>query len=161
VRDIPASKNLGMAGAWCVITVVLPLFEHAVALTTRLLLGVGVAFLLAFTMVFARSMIIDMRDIQGDLMVGNETIPIIIGRTWTKRLLYVLLAACAAGLIAGTLAGWTSRLGLWLLVGPAYALLCVVLYNRGVLAAGLTTEVVTDAGFYLVGAVSLLYWFAG
>jgi (E)-4-hydroxy-3-methyl-but-2-enyl pyrophosphate reductase len=161
LRSIPASKNIGMAGAWCVITVILPLFEEPTRLTGPLLLGVGVVFLFAFTMVFARSTILDMRDIQGDLMVGNETIPIIIGRRGTKLLLYGLLAVCAAGLVLGAAAGWTSALGLWLLVAPAYALLCIVLYNRGVLAAGLTTEVVTDAGFYVAGLVALAYWFAG
>ncbi len=161
LRNIPASKNIGMAGAWCVITVILPLFEQPASMSGALLLNVGVVFLFAFTMVFARSMILDMRDIQGDLMVGNETIPIIIGRRWTKLLLYLLLAVCAAGLTVGALAGWTSGLGLWLLIAPAYSLLCIALYNRGVLAAGLTTEVVIDAGFYVAGLVALAYWFAG
>ena len=161
VRDIPASKDLGIAGAWSVITVVLPVLEDAARWSTHLLLSGGVAFLFAFTMVFARTMVLDMRDIQGDLMVGNETVPIIVGRAWTKRLLYALLAVCAAGLVVGACLGWISPLGLWLLVGPAYALLCIVLYNRGVLAAGLTTEVVTDAGFYVVGLVALVYWLIG
>jgi (E)-4-hydroxy-3-methyl-but-2-enyl pyrophosphate reductase len=161
IRDIPASKNIGMAGAWAVITVVLPLFEQRPALTAGLMLNFGVVFLFAFTLVFVRSMILDMRDIQGDLMVGNETIPIILGRRWTKALLYLLLALCAAGLTAGALAGWTSPLGLWLLLAPAYSLLCVVLYNRGVLTAGLTTEAVTDAAFCLAGLVALVYWFVG
>ncbi|MBN1919131.1 MAG: 4-hydroxy-3-methylbut-2-enyl diphosphate reductase [Verrucomicrobia bacterium] len=161
MRDIPSSKDLGIAGAWAVITVVLPLFEDTARWSTHRLLGGGVAFLFAFTIVFARTMVLDMRDIQGDLMVGNETVPIIIGRDWTKRLLYGLLGVCAAALVVGVLAGWTSPLGLWLLVGPVYALLCVVLYNRGVLAAGLTTEVVTDAGFYLIGVVALVYWLVG
>ncbi|HET6495999.1 MAG TPA: UbiA family prenyltransferase, partial [Thermoleophilia bacterium] len=161
VRDIPASKDLGIAGAWSVITVVLPLLEDPARWSTHRLLSAAVVFVFAFTMVFARTMVLDMRDIQGDLMVGNETVPIIIGRTWTKRLLYVLLAVCAAGLVVGTLALWTSPLGLWLLVGPAYALFCIVLYNRGVLAAGLTTEIVTDAGFYVVGLTALVYWLAG
>jgi len=161
IRDIPASKNLGMAGAWCVITAVLPLFMQPGPLTTTLLLGAGIVFLFAFTMVFARSMILDMRDIQGDLMVGNETIPIIIGRRRTKVLLYVLLAVCAVALTVGALAGWTSRLSLWMLVAPAYSLLCIALYNRGVLAAGVTTEVVIDAGFYLAGFITMLWWFIG
>jgi len=160
VRDVPASKNIGMAGAWSVITAILPVFEEPVRLTTEMALGIGVVFVFAFTMVFARSMILDMRDIQGDLMVRNETIPIIIGRAWTKRLLYLLLAVCTGGLIVGALAGWTSPLGLWLLIAPAYSLLCIVLYNRGVLAAGLRTEVVTDAGFYIAGLVALVYWLA-
>jgi 4-hydroxy-3-methylbut-2-enyl diphosphate reductase len=160
IRNIPASKNIGMAGAWCVITVIPPLFEQPVSFNYALLLNVGVVFLFAFTMVFVRSMILDMRDIQGDLMVGDETIPIILGRRLTKALLYLLLAICAAGLIVGALAGWTSRLGLWLLIAPAYSFLCIVLYNRGVLVAGLITEVVIDAGFYLAGLVALLYWFA-
>ncbi|MBA7676607.1 hypothetical protein ES703_84851 [subsurface metagenome] len=43
----------------------------------------------------------------------------------------------------------------------AYLLLCIVLHNRGVLAAGLTTEVVIDASFYLVGLVAVLWWFTG
>jgi len=161
IRNIPASKNIGMAGAWCVITVIPPLFEQPVPFSHALLLNVGVVFVFAFTMVFVRSMILDMRDIQGDLMVGDETIPIILGRRLTKALLYLLLAVCAAGLIVGALAGWTSRVGLWLLIAPAYSLLCIVLYNRGVLVGGLTTEIVIDAGFYLAGLVALLYWFTG
>jgi 4-hydroxy-3-methylbut-2-enyl diphosphate reductase len=98
LKDIPTSKTLFVPLAWAAGTLVLP----AVSTQTPLpWWEIGVLAFMTFLIVFLRSALLDIRDIQGDRMIGKETIPIVIG---TKQTLQLLV-----GMTAGTRRSGSAR----------------------------------------------------
>ena len=61
LRDIPASKNLLMAFAWSLIAVFVPVYEMHRRLDAGKWGQLGIVFLYTFTLVFARSTLLDIR----------------------------------------------------------------------------------------------------
>ncbi|PIP06617.1 MAG: hypothetical protein COX51_08390, partial [Syntrophobacteraceae bacterium CG23_combo_of_CG06-09_8_20_14_all_50_8] len=70
LKELPGSKNVSMSLAWAMVTAVLP----GVGLGFSVSAGMVVAFLFVFTVVFIRSVISDVLDIQNDRLIGRETI---------------------------------------------------------------------------------------
>ena len=89
LKDIPTSKTLFVPLAWAVITSILPALSSA---TPVLWWQIGALSCMTFLLVFVRSALLDIRDIQGDRLVGKETIPIVLG---TERTLQLLVGATA------------------------------------------------------------------
>ncbi len=68
---------------WLIVTVILPLIHHA---ADYLLLITLTTFILGF--VFIRNMLIDLIALQGDLIFGRETVPILLGIRKTRTIIY-------------------------------------------------------------------------
>ena len=73
--DIPGSKNVFYALAWSIVISFIPLFFTGKAGFCSLI----PMFSFVFTVVFAGSILSDIKDIQGDKFYGRETLPILIG----------------------------------------------------------------------------------
>lgn len=146
LRDFPMSKNLGTALAWCLTIVLLPILELGAKVEPAPTLTV-VAF--AFAMVFARSTLLDLRDVQGDMMVGNETIPILIGEKNTKLLLTGVVLASFALLIVASASGWVNGSGFLQLLSLLYVLVYLGLYHMRLLHQAMRCEIVADTGFFV------------
>ncbi|MBA4393606.1 MAG: hypothetical protein C0407_08645, partial [Desulfobacca sp.] len=99
----------------------------------------------------------DVLDIQGDLIVGKETLPIIIGEEKTIRLLKGLSLVTMAGLVLGTLLSVLPLWSLWLLISFLYQFGFLILYekNRG-LPGSVYFEALVEAGFILTGLTAVL-----
>jgi len=158
IRDIPASKNLLMALAWCVITAFVPVFEMHRAFDAEKWRQLFVVLVYTFTLVFTRSTLLDIRDIQGDLMLGNETLPILLGKQRTGKIILIVLVACTVILLAATAAGWVSTLGYYLLVPIAYNFVYIGLHQKKRFLQGFSTEIAVNTSFFIAGAVSLIYY---
>ena len=158
IRDIPASKNLLMALAWCVVTMLIPVFEMGKTFSTETLRQMLIVFMFTFTLVFTRSTLLDIRDIQGDQMVGNETLPILLGKERTKIIMLGLLLVCSVSLVLASLAGWVSSLGYYLLIPLGYCFVYLYLYHKRRITTGISTEIAADVSFYVSGAVALVYY---
>ena len=76
LRDIPTSKTLFVPLAWAVMTLILPALSSATPVPWW---QIGALSCMAFLLVFVRSTLLDIRDIQADRLVGKETIPIVLG----------------------------------------------------------------------------------
>jgi (E)-4-hydroxy-3-methyl-but-2-enyl pyrophosphate reductase len=153
LRLIPASKDLFMALGWSVVTVIFPLYIKQMPLLTP-------AFFLAFTSTFllvtVRSLLFDVRDIQGDLIVGRETLPTLIGTGRSKVLLYSLTTLQALVIALGAWTGWLSGFGWVMLAVSAYIYGYLQLFDRGILQGELPVEVTGDTQFILAGTLALL-----
>ncbi len=153
LRLIPASKDLFMALGWSVVTVMFPLYIKQMPLLTP-------AFFLAFTSTFllvtVRSLLFDVRDIQGDLIVGRETLPTLIGTGRSKVLLYSLTTLQALVIALGAWTGWLSEFGWVMLSVSAYIFGYLQLFGRRVLQGELPVEVTGDTQFILAGILALL-----
>ena len=139
--------------AWGTVATVLPQMEIETAITP----GMIVAFMFVFTMVFVRSAMSDTLDIQSDRLIGRETIPVLIGKEYTQRLLHGILASLVILLIAAYFAGWTSSLSLALLSCPFYLWICFKLCDRGSQLSGAILEGLLET-CYLIAGLSAFLW---
>jgi 4-hydroxy-3-methylbut-2-enyl diphosphate reductase len=153
LEQIPGSKEIFYGIAWAASTALIPFlgvrrdFIPALAIT--------VAF--AFSLAFIRAVVLDIRDIQGDRILGKETIPIAIGKERTKKILVSITLFMASLLIAGTLLGWISTLGYFLLPCIAYASGYQYLFQKRIITEGLLLETIADFNFIFAGLMAILW----
>ena len=107
---------------------------------------------------FCRCAVFDVLDVQGDLVVGKETIPIMLGEAGTMRLVYWLLAGLALLMLLAPLAGLPAVLCLLLLMPIAGLALMQRVLSRGDMLPGTFSEALVDFNFWLAGAVALAWW---
>jgi (E)-4-hydroxy-3-methyl-but-2-enyl pyrophosphate reductase len=157
IKDIPASKTFFLAGGWAAVSAGVPYLSAMDRVPIATFLSV---FVFCFLLVFIRASLYDVRDIQGESVVGRETIPIIIGTQWTQRLVVILTMAAAALLFFSCALGIISSLGWWLLSIPAYSLLVSSLYEGRLIFQGISFEVVVDFEFILAGIIASVWFLA-
>jgi 4-hydroxy-3-methylbut-2-enyl diphosphate reductase len=155
-RDIPASKDVFTAVGWAVVTVGVPLLHASAGITGQS----AVTLLFVFVIAFIRSVIEDVRHIQGDRIIGKETIAIVIGKQRTKVLLGVMAALLAVVLFLAAYHGVVSSLGYYLIACVAYACVYLYLYHERIIFQGISFEGVVDSNFWLAGIIASL-WHAG
>lgn len=153
LKDIPGSKTVFVALAWGVVTSLLP----PLAQSGQILSGTVVAFLFSSILVFVRSTLYDFKDIQGDLMVGKETIPIVLGRKKTETLVVILLVFLGAVLTFAGPMGWATSLASTLLISLAYVVLYYYLYRQRIAGRGFLFEGVVDGSFIFAGLLAFLW----
>jgi 4-hydroxy-3-methylbut-2-enyl diphosphate reductase len=152
IKDIPASKSLSVALGWGGVTTLIP----ALAEKSWNDPAVPLVFFLLCGLVYIRSGLFDILDIQGDLIVGKETLPILIGEQRTIRLLKGLGLLILATLILAALTGIVSGFGYWLLLVVAYLLFFLVLFEKKWLLTGIYFEALVESGFILAGMLALI-----
>ncbi len=153
LKDIPGSKTLSAAVAWAFTVVVLP----AVALGPPPAAAAGVAFVYTLVLVLVRCALFDVLDVQGDLIVGKETIPILLGEERTRRLLWWLTAGLAGLMILAAGAGLVPDLGLWLCLPVAGMAAMQFVQARAWITPGVLSEGLADLNFWLAGLVALVW----
>jgi len=110
-------------------------------------------------MVFMRTVLLDVRDVQGDRIIGKETIPIAIGKTNTKVILIAMSLLLTILLIISPMNGWTSGFSYYLLPCVAYACGYLCLYHKRLIPSGLACESITDFNFILAGIMVAIWRF--
>jgi 4-hydroxy-3-methylbut-2-enyl diphosphate reductase len=148
-RGIPGSKDLFVVMAWVSTTVVLPAVASGLSLDATF--WTVVSIVLVFALV--RSIFYDVRDMQGDRMVGYETVPILIGKGRTKVLLAALVAFGFLVTGAGCALGVVPKASYGVLGGLAYVCGYLYLYHRRVIFQGVGSEVVVEAGALITAAL--------
>ncbi|MCF8065989.1 MAG: UbiA family prenyltransferase, partial [Desulfarculaceae bacterium] len=154
LKDIPGSKTVSAAGAWAVVVAVLPAVGFGVWQPAALAL----AFVYTAVLVFCRCAVFDVLDVQGDLVVGKETIPIMLGEAGTLRLVTWLLAGLAGLMLLAPLAGPPTALCLLLLAPIAGLALMQRVLSRGDMLPGALSEALVDFNFWLAGVLALSWW---
>jgi 4-hydroxybenzoate polyprenyltransferase len=152
-KDVPASRDIFAGLGWAVVTVAVPFLHASPSLAGRNV----VAFFFVFAIAFIRSVIVDVKHIQGDRVVGNETIPIIIGKQRTKVMLGALAALTAGVLVVAAQRGVVSSLGIYLLSCIAYACMYLYLYHERIIFQGISFEGVVDSNYWLAGIVAFVW----
>jgi 4-hydroxy-3-methylbut-2-enyl diphosphate reductase len=111
IKDIPASKTLLVPLAWASVAVVIPSFPHLFKTPGSVLFTAWLIFLL----IFARTAIFDLQDVQGDRLVGRETIVVFLGEARTCRFILASEVLLFVSLGIGPLLGLTTRFTLLVL----------------------------------------------
>lgn len=156
IKDLPGSKNISMALAWATVVAVLPGMEGEIFLSP----GMAVAFLFTLGMVFIRSSLSDILDIQRDRLIGKETIPVLIGKRRTQLLLTVISACLLVLLLASASFSWTPSLSFVLPVNLFYVWICFKLCDRRASFSGVVLEGLLETSYVIAGIASLLWFVA-
>jgi 4-hydroxy-3-methylbut-2-enyl diphosphate reductase len=153
IRDLPGSKTILIALAWGVVTAGLPAL---VAYNGRWAVG-GLVIFWASATAFSRTAFFDLLDIQGDRIVGKETIPILLGAERGLILLKIVLGVILVLLLA---AGWSaifSPLAFLLTICPICLWTIISLHERRGLLAGMQLEFMVESLFILTGLLTFLW----
>jgi len=151
IRDIPGSKTLLIAMAWGTVTAVLP----ALGVSASLNWSTVVVFLWSTGMVFVRTAFFDILDMQGDRIMGKETIPILLGEKRSMRLLKGMLMLLTVVMVLAALRGAVRPLGFLPALCPLVILALLAAYDRGEMLPGMRLEFMMESQFVLVGVLVL------
>ena len=153
LKDVPFSKTLSLSGGWALTLSLTP------ALAPGGHMGGAVVFtiFIIFFLVFIRSALGDVVEIQGDRIVGRETIPIVLGEEKTAAILWGMLAALIASLLIGYAAGVLPSLALVLLFCAGYDGLNLLLFKREQIMSSTFFEALIDGNFILAGILTWLW----
>ena len=158
LKDIPTSKTLFVPLAWAVITSILPALNSAASVVWW---QIGALACMTFLLVFVRSALLDIRDIQGDRLVGKETIPIVLGTERTLQLLVGATTLLALLFLIAPLSGWFSPVHTSFLLGVAYLAVGEYLITRQRIVRRFLSESLVDGTFLVFGLVALMTMFVG
>ena len=114
-------------------------------------------FLWAVGLVFVRTAFFDTLDMQGDRIVGKETIPTLLGEKKTVRLLKAILLINLSVLLLAAGFRLVPALGFLLPVCTAFVALVLMFYQRGLMIPGIRMEFLLESNFVLAGVTTLLW----
>jgi 4-hydroxybenzoate polyprenyltransferase len=152
LEDIPTSKTLFVPLAWAAITLVLPALSSAMSIPWWQIAALSC---MTFLIVFVRSALLDIRDIQGDRLVGKETIPIVLGTERSLQLLVAATAILAMFFVAAPLSEWFSPVHASFLLGVAYLAVGEYLLTRQRIVRRFLSESLVDGTFFVFAAIAL------
>jgi len=153
LRDIPGSKSVLIALAWGVVTTILPTLSVAD--------GIGLSTLLVFVwvtgLVFVRTTFFDILDAQGDRIVGQGTIPTLLGETRTLKLLQSILVGMVFLLFLSAAANLISSLGIALTICAVILGIVMAAHDRGYMHPGFRLEFLVETLFVAAGPITLIW----
>jgi len=147
IRDLPSSKTLLIATAWGIVTSLFPTLSDQGELTPVAI----IIFLWSTGIVFVRTAFFDILDMQGDRIVGRNTIPIIIGEKRTRAILKIILAGLFILLLFSSLLHLIGGLGYILIFCPVFIFIVIFTYEKGDMLPGTTLEFLIESSFILAG----------
>lgn len=153
IRDLPGSKTLLIAIAWGIVTAVLPplsIFGRISWINMLVALWAG-------GMVFVRTAFFDILDMQGDRIVGKETIALLLGEKRSMRILKNILLILTAILIVSSTFQLTASLGFALILCPLFIAIIIFAYERALMFPGIRLEFLIETQFFLAGIISLIW----
>lgn len=157
IKDIPGSKTLSVALAWGAVTALPPLLDHT-GVSFR---GAAISFLFVFSVAYVRCALFDIFQAQGDLIVGVETLPIVLGEKRTITLLKWVLSFSALILFLAALLGLVGPIAYLMLSCFLTLFLCLLAYTRRWLYPGTRFEVMVEGNLFLAGLLALAWHILG
>jgi 4-hydroxy-3-methylbut-2-enyl diphosphate reductase len=153
IRDIPGSKTFLIAVAWGIVTSILP----SLSALGKISLNASLIFLWSTSLVFVRTAFFDILDMQGDRIVGKETLATLLGENRTMQLLKTIQILSFSLLPLSAVLGFISSLGFVLLMCPVLLLLVLIAYERGYVLPGIRLEFLIESLFPLAGVVAFAW----
>ncbi len=153
LKDVPGSKDIFIAIAWVWVLVLIPILQQHIYLSYKSVAIMGYVFLT----VFIRSVVYDIVSIEGDRIVGRETIPILIGQKRTLAMLFVISIITASFILMSEAFDLIPSLGYYLILPPALMVLCLYFFHKKRIPASTMFEAIIDSNFVLAGLIAYLW----
>lgn len=145
LKDLPGTKALFVAMAWAVVAFLAPLGRWPLSID----FANWCIFFMVAVLVFMRSVLLEVIDVQGDKIVGRETLSLILGEhkvLGMVRLLAGMLVIASVGL---TLAGLVSRLVILFSLPALWFMWLTRTFAGHRFGQNLKMELKVEAGFIL------------
>ncbi len=152
LKDIPASKSLVEAIGWMCIVSIFPILANNIKFSASSVLASVVVFILSYV----RALMFDVFNIQGDLIVGTETLAIRIGEK--KTLLFIKFLLLLEGMIL-LIGGITHIFPYfsYIMLIPTFGLfLCTLAYEKKWLYLSISLEMFVELNFLITGALAVI-----
>jgi len=153
IRDIPGSKTILIAAAWGVVTSLFP----SISVSGEIHLSTAMVFTWSTGMVFVRTAFFDILDMQGDRIVGKDTIPLLMGEKQTMRLLKTMLTAFILILTVSGIVHFTHAPGIGLSLCPLFMFIVFSAHEKGYMLPGIRLEFLIETHFVLTGIITF-FW---
>ncbi len=158
ITKIPGSKDFVVIIGWVVMVAFLPLLSsnslHQ-TFSVKQLFCSTTAFFFVATLIAIRSILNDIREIQEDLMVGIETLPIYLGAKRVLKGLFILSCVTSALLVVGSIYSFTPPTAFLLLI-PLWSLYVLALHNER-LQYALNIDYIDIVDFHFIVAGIITY----
>ncbi|MHC4871372.1 MAG: 4-hydroxy-3-methylbut-2-enyl diphosphate reductase [Planctomycetota bacterium] len=152
LKDIPASKDVFVSLAWTILITVIPGYLPVKNAALDIVFGASV---LVFLLVFGKTVALDLRDTEGDRLIGTETIPVLIGKKRTLQLLYTIQILALLLIAWLSYAGVFTKYGYTLFLVPLYGLLSLRLLRRRMLTDEVKCQIIVDGQMIFSGIIVL------
>ncbi len=147
IKDIPGSRSLSEALAWVSVISLLPLLNTQDIIWPVALTSIMVTFLISYV----RTALFDICQVQGDLIVGIETLPITLGEKRTIILLKSVLFILGITLIIIPFFDFFG-ISFYILLIPVMGLTaCLMAYEKHWFIPGINFEAIVEGNFILTG----------
>ena len=153
IKDIPGSKSISEGLAWGAVIALLPLFEPIPLKISAAI----VSFLFVFSVTYVRSALFSIFQAQGDLIVGVETLPIILGEKKTILLLKWVIFCSALLLLIIPFFSPVGPFSYALLFCFLSLFLCLLTYEKRWLYPGTRFEALVEGNLFLAGLLALCW----
>jgi (E)-4-hydroxy-3-methyl-but-2-enyl pyrophosphate reductase len=153
LKDLPGSKNIFMSIAWGIVAAILPALSKDYSFHA----GLIVAFGFTFGIVFIRSAMSDILEIQSDKLIGQETIPVFFGKTRAITVLKIISLILSVLLLFSYPAGWTSSLSFFLFACILYIWICFRFCDKESALSGAVKEGLLETSYIMAGFCVLLW----
>ncbi|HOD39087.1 MAG TPA: 4-hydroxy-3-methylbut-2-enyl diphosphate reductase [Candidatus Wallbacteria bacterium] len=152
LKNIPGSRDLFISTAWAVVLTFSPAVSGKWIFEWRLLFTFSIIFIMAF----CRTITLDIKDIQGDSIVGKETIPTLIGSKYSVLLMKFLLLCASVITIVAVLVNEYEYYSLSLIANFAYMLVIINKFGKETNYYGNYIEGLIDFNFILAALFLLI-----
>jgi len=153
IKDLPGSKTMAEALAWGIISSLLPI----VGLPEPFWPGVLTSFFFVSSICYIRSGLFDILNIQGDLIVGRETLPIALGEEKALDLLLLINALFGIFILLSTSIGMVSNLGFVLTICFLNSFVYLTAYQKGWIREGSRLQAFAESNLLLAGLLALVW----
>ncbi len=153
LKDFPGSKDIFIALAWVWVIVLIPVLKQDIYFSYKTMTISGFILLT----VFIRSVVFDIVSIEGDRIIGRETIPILIGQKRTQTMLFTITAIVGTFIFTSAAFGLVPSLGYYLILPPAFMGICLYVFQKKRIQAGPLFEAIIDSNFLLAGLIAYLW----
>ena len=96
---------------------------------------------------------------QGDRIMGKETLPIFLGEKRTLRLLKMILGINLGILILSSAFHLISSLGFALAICPVFIFIVLSAHERGYMLPGIRLEFLVESNFVMAGLIAFIWSF--
>jgi (E)-4-hydroxy-3-methyl-but-2-enyl pyrophosphate reductase len=153
ISDVPGSKTVLIALAWGVVTGVLPHLSVSLKVTSTMLF----VSLWASVMAFIRTAFFDILDMQGDRIVGQESLPIMLGETKTVHMAKQILVVFLAALVFAPMMHLTTTLAYGMILSVFYMAAVLKAFEEHWIVPGFRFEFLVETLFVFTATVSVLW----
>jgi len=153
LKDVPGSKDIFIAIAWVWVIVLIPILQQHISFSYKSATIIGFMLLT----VFIRSVVFDIVSIEGDRIVGRETIPILIGQKRTQTMLFIISVIIGTFILLSAVFGLVPSLGYYLILPPTGMVICLYFFQQKRIHASTLFEAIIDSNFLLAGLIAYLW----